>query len=57
MTTDNPVPTTIDDVTPKMELKGTVKKIDLYGALVDIGVGRLGLLHISAFRGARQECY
>jgi small subunit ribosomal protein S1 len=47
MTTDNPVPTTIDDVTPKMELKGTVKKIDLYGALVDIGVGRLGLLHIS----------
>jgi small subunit ribosomal protein S1 len=47
MTTDNPVPTTIDEVTPKMELKGTVKKIDLYGALVDIGVGRLGLLHIS----------
>jgi small subunit ribosomal protein S1 len=47
MTTDNPVPTTIDEVTPKMEVKGTVKKIDLYGALVDIGVGRLGLLHIS----------
>ncbi len=47
MTTDNPVPATIDEVTPKMELKGTVKKIDLYGALVDIGVGRLGLLHIS----------
>ncbi len=47
MTTDNLVPTTIDEVTPKMELKGTVKKIDLYGALVDIGVGRLGLLHIS----------
>jgi small subunit ribosomal protein S1 len=47
MTTDNPVPTTIDEVTPKMELKGIVKKIDLYGALVDIGVGRLGLLHIS----------
>jgi small subunit ribosomal protein S1 len=47
MTTDNHVPTTIEEVTPKMELKGTVKKIDLYGALVDIGVGRLGLLHIS----------
>jgi small subunit ribosomal protein S1 len=47
MTTDNVPPTTIDDITPKMELQGTVKKIDLYGALVDIGVGRLGLLHIS----------
>ena len=47
MTTDNHVPTTIDEISPKMELKGTVKKIDLYGALVDIGVGRLGLLHIS----------
>lgn len=47
MTTDNSVPATIDEVVPKMEVKGTVKKIDLYGALVDIGVGRLGLLHIS----------
>jgi predicted RNA-binding protein with RPS1 domain len=47
MTTENPVPATIDEVVPKMEVKGTVKKIDLYGALVDIGVGRLGLLHIS----------
>jgi small subunit ribosomal protein S1 len=48
MTTDeNPIPMTIDEVAPKMELKGIVKKIDLYGALVDIGVGRLGLLHIS----------
>ncbi len=47
MTTDNHVPATLDEISPKMELKGTVKKIDLYGALVDIGVGRLGLLHIS----------
>jgi predicted RNA-binding protein with RPS1 domain len=30
-----------------MQVRGTVKKIELYGALVDIGVGRLGLLHIS----------
>jgi predicted RNA-binding protein with RPS1 domain len=30
-----------------MQIQGTVKKVDLYGALVDIGVGRLGLLHIS----------
>jgi small subunit ribosomal protein S1 len=47
MTTDNSAPTTINEVTPKMELQGIVKKIDLYGALVDVGVGRLGLLHIS----------
>jgi ribosomal protein S1 len=47
MTTDKPAPTSIDDIHPKMELKGVVKKIDLYGALVDIGIGRLGLLHIS----------
>jgi ribosomal protein S1 len=46
MTTDN-TPTTIEEITPKMQLKGVVKKIDLYGALVDVGVGRLGLLHIS----------
>jgi small subunit ribosomal protein S1 len=46
MTTEN-TPTTIDEITPKMQLKGVVKKIDLYGALVDVGVGRLGLLHIS----------
>jgi small subunit ribosomal protein S1 len=47
MTTEKPAPTTIDEITPKMELQGIVKKIDLYGALVDIGIGRLGLLHIS----------
>jgi small subunit ribosomal protein S1 len=47
MTTENAAPTTIHDINPKMELQGTVKKIDLYGALIDIGIGRLGLLHIS----------
>jgi small subunit ribosomal protein S1 len=43
----NTTPTTIDEINPKMELKGTVQKIDLHGALVDIGIGRPGLLHIS----------
>jgi len=47
MSTDNSAPTTIQDITPKMKLKGVVKKIELYGALVDVGIGRLGLLHIS----------
>ncbi len=47
MSTDNSAPTTIQEITPKMKLKGVVKKIELYGALVDVGIGRLGLLHIS----------
>jgi len=47
MTTNDIAPTSINEVTPKMELQGIVKKVDLYGALVDIGVGRPGLLHIS----------
>jgi predicted RNA-binding protein with RPS1 domain len=47
MTTGNAAPTSIEQLSPKMELQGTVKKIDLYGALVDVGIGRLGLLHIS----------
>lgn len=42
-----PPPTTIEDLKPKMQIKGVVKKIELFGALVDVGVGRLGLLHIS----------
>lgn len=47
MSTDTNAPTTIDDIKLKMELTGVVKKIELFGALVDIGVGRPGLLHIS----------
>ena len=37
----------IQDLKPKMELHGKVKKIELYGAFVDLGVGTDGLLHIS----------
>jgi ribosomal protein S1 len=40
--------TRLEDVRPKMKFTGTVKKIELFGAFVDIGVGRDGLLHISA---------
>ena len=32
---------------PKMRLHGTVSSIEIFGILVDIGVGRDGLLHIS----------
>lgn len=40
-------PTSVSELLPKMELKGTVKRIELYGAFVDIGVGQDALLHIS----------
>lgn len=47
MTTESTAPTSIDQITPKMQLQGVVTKIELYGALVDVGIGRPGLLHIS----------
>lgn len=37
----------IDDLAPGMELNGKVKRIELYGAFVDLGIGKDGLLHIS----------
>jgi small subunit ribosomal protein S1 len=40
-------PTSINDLQPKMELTGVVKKVELFGAFVDVGVGQDGLLHIS----------
>jgi predicted RNA-binding protein with RPS1 domain len=36
-----------------MQLTGTVKKVELFGAFVDVGVGRDGLVHISAL--SRQQ--
>ncbi len=40
-------PASVGELSPKMELKGTVKRLELYGAFVDIGVGQDALLHIS----------
>lgn len=40
-------PSSLDELKPRMALKGTVKRLELYGAFVDIGVGQDGLLHIS----------
>ena len=37
----------LKDLKPKMELRGKVKKLELYGAFIDVGVGHDGLLHIS----------
>lgn len=45
--TTTSVPTTVAELQPKMALKGTVKRLELYGAFVDIGVGQDALLHIS----------
>ncbi|MBN1965428.1 MAG: S1 RNA-binding domain-containing protein [Anaerolineae bacterium] len=40
-------PTSFEDITTGTEVKGTVKQIELFGAFVDIGLGRDALLHIS----------
>ncbi len=48
-----PAPTRLDEIRPKMRLTGTVKKIELFGAFIDVGVGRDGLVHISALRPER----
>lgn len=40
-------PTSIAELRPKMQLEGVVRKVELYGAFVDIGLERDGLIHIS----------
>ncbi len=40
-------PSSLDELQAGMELQGKVKKIELFGAFVDVGVGKDGLLHIS----------
>ena len=50
---DTPAPSRLEDLQPKMKLTGTVKKIELFGAFVDVGAGRDGLVHISALSPQR----
>ncbi|MCA9924730.1 MAG: S1 RNA-binding domain-containing protein [Anaerolineales bacterium] len=40
-------PKTINDLEPKMKLQGSVVRLELYGAFIDIGVGINALVHIS----------
>lgn len=40
-------PSSIDELKRGMELRGIIKRIELYGAFVDVGVGTDALLHIS----------
>ena len=43
----------LDDLTPGMELKGTVRNVTDFGAFVDIGVHQDGLVHISKMSNVR----
>lgn len=40
-------PTTLSEIKPKMKLAGTVKRLELYGAFIDVGVDVNALVHIS----------
>ncbi len=40
-------PTSINDLKPKMQLKGTINRLELYGAFIDLGIGPNALIHIS----------
>jgi small subunit ribosomal protein S1 len=40
-------PTSISDLQPKMCLQGSITRTELYGAFVDLGLEREGLIHIS----------
>jgi ribosomal protein S1 len=43
-------PIKLADLKPKTRLQGKIKKIELFGAFVDVGAERDGLLHISQLR-------
>lgn len=43
-------PRSLRDLQPGMQLTGTVKRIAPFGAFVDVGVGRDGLVHVSKLR-------
>lgn len=45
--TNTTAPSSVDELAPSMEVRGTIKRIELYGAFVDIGVGQDALLHVS----------
>jgi small subunit ribosomal protein S1 len=44
------IPTKLADLKPKTRLEGKVTKIELFGAFVDVGIEREGLVHISRLR-------
>jgi len=46
-------PTSIEEIQPKMHLQGTITRTELYGAFVDVGLDRNGLMHISRLAPGR----
>jgi len=46
-------PTSIKELQPKMQLEGTITRTELYGAFVDLGLERHGLIHISRLAARR----
>lgn len=46
-------PLKLADIRPKMELKGIVKRIELGGAVIDVGAESEALLHISQIKAGR----
>jgi small subunit ribosomal protein S1 len=40
-------PKSLEELKPKMKVKGHVKRLELYGAFIDIGIGVNALIHIS----------
>ncbi|MGC9393383.1 MAG: S1 RNA-binding domain-containing protein [Anaerolineae bacterium] len=46
-------PTSISDLQPKMCLQGAITRTELYGAFVDLGLEREGLIHISRLSDQR----
>ena len=44
-------PTSIADLSPKMQLAGTVKRLELYGASIELSPGLTGLIHVSKLGG------
>ncbi len=47
MNSETATPVLMEALRPGMEVRGTVKRLELFGAFVDIGVGKDALLHIS----------
>ncbi|MCA9933584.1 MAG: S1 RNA-binding domain-containing protein [Ardenticatenaceae bacterium] len=47
------VPSSIEELKPKMQVKGRVERLELYGAFMDIGVGVNALIHISQLSEGR----
>jgi len=51
--TEESAPTTIRDLKPKMRLQGTVTRVELFGAFVNVGLDSEGLVHVSQLRAER----